>query len=177
MEPLFEHVGPSIVGAGCKNRCKHCAPAADLSEPVLLSLEQIEGAVSAVRAENEKAPAFYKHMHPSLSYEPMDHPDVVEIHGLLSALNRQAVNVRTMATNGQRVGADPAHPEMVRALRDQGLERFQLSLYGLEKTHDWFAGRVGAYDSPLEAARRIASFGVEVDWVYFLHRRNIGEAT
>lgn len=175
MQALFENVSLTIVGAGCKNRCKHCCIDAKISQAVLLSLEQIENIAEKVKRENKKEPPFCQNINPCLMYEPMDHPDIVSIHQLFYNLNPNAPLVRTMATNGQRIASDASYAQIIQSLQNYGVEQFQLTLHGLKKTHDWFAGRPGAYDSILEAARRIASLRAKIRWVYFLSKANIGE--
>jgi len=175
MQPLFENVSLSIIGAGCKNRCKHCYINAKISEAALLSLEQMEDIGETIQAENKKAPPFYRHINPCLHYEPMDHPDIVGIQKLFHSLNPEASLARNMPTNGQRIASDASYAEIIQNLQNYGIEHFQLTLHGLKKSHDWFAGKSGAYDSVLEAARRIASLKAKIDWVYFLSKANISE--
>ena len=175
MEALFRHVSLSITAAGCKNRCKHCSENAIVSDPVLIPYEQVQKAVALVCAENDRKAPLYAEINPCLFLEPMDHPDVVRIQVLLHDLNPTAPLVRTIATNGQRIAADPDYERLIHGLQECGLEKFQLTLHGLERTHDRFVARRGAYSSLLEAARRVASVGVRVDWVFFLTKNNVGE--
>ncbi len=136
MYPAFKHLTLTIVRAGCNNRCRHCSVTANESEPVLLSLVQIESIVEALRKEKYKTPPFYEHISPCLLYEPMDHPDIVSIHRLFYELNPTAPLVRTMATNGQRLAQDDCFPRLIDDLRDYGVEKFQLTLHGTQNTHD-----------------------------------------
>jgi len=175
VQPLFLHVTLSIIAVGCRNRCKHCSVAAAISDSILIPYEQVEEVISILRAEQEKSPPLYGHVNPCLMYEPMDYPDVARVQKLFHTLSPDAPLVRTMATNGQRIAEDPAYEQLIRDLRENGLEQFQLTLHGLEQNHDWFAGRRGAYRDIMEAAKRIVSAGMRIDWNLFLSKRNIAE--
>jgi len=175
MKPIFENVSLIIVAAGCKNRCKHCSVDARSSRPALLSLEQVETVVTMVQEEQANSPPLYLNVNPCLMYEPMDHPDIVGIHKLLWALSPNALLVRTVATNGQRIAMDDSYAGIIHALLECGVEQFQLALHGVAGTHDAFAGRKGAYRDIMEAGRRIALCSGKIQWIFFLSKANIGE--
>lgn len=168
-EPPFTFLNFSIRAAGCRNRCKHCSVSAAESRPVLIPLDQVEWAISLVQAESD----LYQHINPCLFYEPMDYPDIVRVQELFRSLSPNAPLVRTMATNGQRIADETDSRQLIQSLMDRGVEQFQLTLHGLEASHDWFAGRRGAYHDLMEAAARIASAGGKIEWVYFLTKRNL----
>ncbi len=175
MKGLFDRVGLCIVAAGCTQRCRHCSASASEAEPELLTLGQTKAVVNALRQENEKTPPLYEHVSPGLLYEPMDHPDIVEIQRLFYELEPEAALVRTMATNGHRIATSPNWRELVAGLQRWGVERFQLTLHGLEEHHDWFTRRRGSYGEVMEAVRRLAAASARVLWVYFLDRLNVAE--
>ena len=175
--PLYQYLTVGFVAAGCKNRCRHCSASANTSAPELLTLEQMAGAMETLKAENAKRPRFWGKINLGLLYEPMDHPNIVDIQRLFYELNPEAPLVKTVATNGYRIATDPRYAKLVNDLHQYGAKRFQLTLHGLEQSHDWFAGRRGAYSDLLEAARRLSRCGAKINWIYFLNRRNMSECT
>lgn len=151
----------------CTNRCRHCwalgEPGRDFmdTETVVGLLEQVAG---LRRYATDVFHFFF--------FEPTIHPDFVRIF-------REAARLELIwdrfffPTNGAGLGdlSENAWRDLVHA----GLEYLQFTLFGLESTHDRFAGRKGAFTGIVEAASAANRHGIT--WIVgtVVHPDNLGE--
>lgn len=110
----------------------------------------------------------------SLLEEPANHPDIVRIWEMFS-VREYVATTELMATNGARIARDKSWASLLRDLKRLGLKVVQLTLYGVQATHDWFAGDEGAYRDMIACAQRCTAAGLKVNWVFMLHTRNSGQ--
>ena len=82
---------------------------------------------------------------------------------------------RSVAVNGFHKRPDREWKWYLQALREAGTEMLEFSLYGLPKTHDWFAGYPGSYEDIQKVAELWYEIGGEVLWSIFVHKQNLKE--
>lgn len=165
--PGVEIVSLSIHATACNNRCRHCwvpgAPGkrAMLYEQVALALEQL----AALRDMGLGVMPF-------LYDEPSLHPryvDLVERMGGLGLLHEDFF----LPTNGSVLAR--ADDDTWQRLWAAGLAWLQVTLYGLESTHDEFAGRPGAFRDAVGTVRQATRHGLGVSVPVVLHRGDVSE--
>lgn len=70
---------------------------------------------------------------------------------------------------------DTLTPEIARELRDLGLYGYQISIDGMENTHDALRGKNGAYKEAIEAIRLLNDVGIRSIVMFTLSRANANE--
>jgi len=98
--------------------------------------------------------------------EPDFSADYRELFDLELRLNG-GVNVRSSyeLLSAWRLARDPSYGLWA---REQGVERCQLTLFGMRATTDWFYRREGAFDDILLATDRLLECGIAPRWQLFL---------
>ncbi|MBI3948570.1 MAG: hypothetical protein HY321_21840 [Armatimonadetes bacterium] len=61
-------------------------------------------------------------------------------------------------------------------LREYNIRPFQVTMYGMEQTHDWFAGKRGSFAATGCAVERLVAKGFRLWREVFLHEKNVTEA-
>jgi MoaA/NifB/PqqE/SkfB family radical SAM enzyme len=149
-----------------------------LSEPdtqVLLSLDEIRKIFEQLDRANSNSPPLFSKLNVVLAYEPMIHPHIADIFQLIASFPYTSNFHETIATNGSRIARAENHRVLLEKMKDAGLRTIQLSPYGLESIHDWFACRKGAFQDLMSAARRGIEVGLMINWQYFFHKKNVDE--
>jgi hypothetical protein len=144
-----------VDGAGCTNACRHCA--ADGRPP--------HGAIYSADELRELAGIWEPVV---LNHEPSAHPEFPEVMDPNVVLCEGV-----LATNGFGLARAPGHGAIFRRLRQFGYTGVSFTLHGLEKNHDWFVRRKGAYQDILCASARTVEAGLGIHWNIFLDRRNL----
>lgn len=177
--PLCNTISLMIVAAGCNNRCRHCSMSAHTSsEPnaqTLLSLDEIGKIFEQLDRANRESPPLFGKLNVVLAYEPMIHPDIADIFQLIASFPYTSNFHEMMATNGSGIARAENHRALLEKMKNAGLKAIQLSPYGLESTHDWFACCKGAFQDLMSAARRGIEAGLMINWQYFFHKKNVNE--
>jgi len=148
------------------------------SEPntqTLLSLHEIGKIFEQLDRANSDSPPLLGSLNVTLTYEPMIHPDIADIWYLIASMPHTSRSVEVVATNGSRIARAKNYRALLEKMKDAGLKTIQLSPYGLESTHDWFACRKGAFQDLMSAARRGLEAGLMINWQYFFHKKNVNE--
>lgn len=177
--PIYETISSTIVIAECNNGCRHCSMSAPISRDPdnypLLSLDEISEIFELLGKANDDSPPLFDKLNVLLAYDPMLHPHIAEIYQLVSSFPYSSDFHKTIATNGSGIATAENYRDMLGKMRDAGLKTIQLSPYGLENTHDWFACRNGAFQEMMSAARRSIEMSLMVNWQYFFHKRSAHE--
>ena len=151
----------------CTNACAHCWVQGSARKP-RMPFEQIAwvlGQLAGLKGQGI-APGFF------LFDEPTHHPRFLDILQRAADLDLLPEGF-FVATNGSILAHRPdAYWE---AVRQAGLRSLQLTLYGLEATHDAFAGRTGAFRDVVTTARRGLAHGMELVIQVIWHADNTAE--
>lgn len=175
VSPLYNIIGLMIVAAGCNNRCRHCSMSAHTLVQVLLSLDEIGKIFEQFDSANRDSPPLFGKLNVTLGYEPIAHPDIADIWQLIASIPHTPRSVEVVATNGSGIAGAENPRALLEKMRDAGLKTIQLSPYGLENTHDWFARRKGAFGDLMSAARHGIEVGLTINWQYLFHKKNVDE--
>lgn len=151
----------------CTNRCRHCwawgAPGREL-----MSTETVFGLLEQVAELREHAPYVFHYFF----FEPTTHPDFVPI--FLEAARLELIwDEFFFPTNG--AGLTNLADDAWRDLAGAGLEFIQLTVFGLESTHDRFACRKGAFNSIVETASAANRHGITWTAGIIAHPGNLEE--
>jgi len=150
----------------CNLRCRHCYQSGAVSE---MSCEEICRAVDNVRSAFESWVTEYDmEMSPSFHFtggEPFLRQDLFAI---LDYVRKCGFSIALMS-NGTLIDGD-----MARRIREAGVSDVQISLDGLESTHDSLRGK-GSFQRTLEGIRNLVSQGVEANINLTVSRINMGQ--
>ncbi len=146
-----------VEGAGCTNACRHCGAGGRPPHGAIYSADELRGLAATW------GPL-------CLYHEASAHPDFPEV------MDPNVVGCeRVLATNGFGLARAPDHEAILRRMRQFGFSGVSFTLHGLEKEHDWFVGRTGAYQDILCASARTIEAGFDIHWNIFLDRRNLAD--
>jgi len=178
-QPIYKTIASTIVIAGCNNGCKHCSMSAPIShdpdDHPLLSLDEVREIFEQFGKANDASPPLFGKLNVLLAYDPMLHPHIAEIYQLATSFPYSSDFHKTVATNGSGIASAENYRDMLGKMKDAGLKTIQLSSYGLESTHDWFACRRGAFQEMILAAQRSTEAGLMVNWQHFFHKKSADE--
>lgn len=99
------------------------------------------------------------------------YPEVIDL--LQYGRERNVVPQPTLVTNGEGIATRDNWEEILRELRECGLNGLLLTVYGDEEYHDWFTGVEGSFRRILEATRRADEFGFWTVWNMYVTRDNV----
>lgn len=145
-----------VNAAGCHISCRHCSVNGSMPIGRFYSLDELR----AIAIEwGPIAPYF----------EVTAHPDFPEI------MDPQIIgnDISIMATTGFGLAERIDYIEVFDRLRDLGINSIFSTLHGLEKKHNWFVRRDGAFERLLKTSRKAAEAGLGVIWSVFLDRQNL----
>jgi MoaA/NifB/PqqE/SkfB family radical SAM enzyme len=156
-----------IHATGCTNRCRHCWTQGSPNnqrvpgEQVLFVIEKLA-----------EVKAHVPHVGFFIYDEPTTHPQFLDIYERAAELGLMWEGV-FVATNGSILAKAP--DEVWQRLKKTGISNLQLTAYGLEQTHDAFAGRPGAFKGVVATIQRAMGYGI--DWCagVVLHADNADE--
>ena len=149
----------------CDQRCKHCYLYAEdvARRPAQMSWAQIEWTFARIL---EFCEAFGRRPYLYLTGgDPILHPDFWK---LLALVHEGGYGVTVMG--------NPFHltEESVARMRELGVVRYQLSLDGLEATHDWFR-KPGSFRATLDAIPRLKAAGIRAIVMTTVSAANVDE--
>jgi radical SAM protein with 4Fe4S-binding SPASM domain len=152
--------------ARCNLRCRHCYQTGGVPE---MNFEEVSGAIDNVRSAIEGwAIDHQMEVSPSFHFtggEPLLRRDLFDI---LDYARESGFSLSLMS-NGTLVDRDTA-----RRLREARVKDVQVSLDGLEATHDRLRGR-GAFSRAMQGIRSLVSEGVETNFNLTVSRLNMAE--
>jgi radical SAM protein with 4Fe4S-binding SPASM domain len=150
----------------CNLRCRHCYQSGAVPE---MSYQEICGAIDNVRSAFQSWVTEYEmQMSPSFHFtggEPFLRQDLFEILNYV----RKCGFLTSLMSNGTLIDGD-----MARRISEAGVSDVQISLDGLEVTHDDLRGR-GSYSRTLAGIRNLVAQGVEANINVTVSRLNMGE--
>lgn len=151
----------------CTNRCKHCWTQGD-PQNHRVPVEQVYFVLDKLAEfKNQMQNVWF-----FLYDEPTTHPQFIEIIERANELGLIGEEY-FLATNGSVLAS--ASDDMWERLKRTGVNCLQLTVYGLEKTHDEFAGRHGAFQNIVTTIQRATEHGIEWYAQVFLHPDNVSE--
>ena len=161
-----------VTVAGCPNACRHCllrgGQRKERNEEYIRNVHDRFAAYA--QSHGQPVPELYLYMQ-----EPFFHNRWQAMYELADTLNRsnghpdakQQMAFDVVPTVGWRMVHTDGFADWFGA-RYKGV---QLTFFGLPDTHDWFAGRKGAFDDLLGAARRAFDMNLTVHMSVMLHSR------
>lgn len=163
----LDWVAVGIHAMPCANRCRHCW-AEGSPRHALSPREQVARVLDHVAALREEVPAVFFFLYD----EPTLHPHFVEILEHAAALGLTGEGF-FLPTNGR--GLARAGEETWARLKAAGVGSLQLTAYGLESTHDAFAGRRGAFRDLVQTIAQANAHGVSWYLGVVLHADDVDE--
>lgn len=149
--------------AGCPNRCKHCWLGITPNKKMdLVKLKNIEDAFDGL----SKDITYY-----SWYREPDfrdDYKELFEWEQKASSESHEHFELCSF----WRIVRDS---DYVKWLKSIGLKKVQLTLFGMEKTTDYFIGRKGAFQEIIRSIDILLNNGIAPRIQVFVNRKNIGE--
>ena len=149
---------------GCPNRCLHCW------------LGHMPNRAMPVGADGEIAAYFAPYFDKIEFYSWLREPDFCADYRARwekdKALSKNCAPERFELASFWRIVRDP---EYIPFLREVGVKKVQLTLFGLRETQDRYIGRRGAYDEVLTATRALIAGGIVPRWQCFINEENKDE--
>jgi len=158
--------------AGCPNRCRHCWLGALPNQR--LYDKDLRWAVELFRdwvRPGEHAPFFQCVEAMTWWREPDYAPDYRYLWELERDLNGHAP-MRFELLSIWRLARDESYASWAREVGTTGC---QITVFGMEETHDWFVRRRGAFRDALLATERVLAAGIRPRWQLFLTTRILPE--
>ena len=147
-----------INAAGCPDTCRHCAVAGHFPHGELFSLSEL-------RSIKDEWGALI------IRYEPTAHPNFPEIYNADIATEHGG----WLVTNGFGLAHRDDYRLAFERMRTMSITTIAFTLHGLQKHHDWFVCRQGAFDDILLATRRAKEFGFSINWQIYVDKIGIGD--
>lgn len=166
----FQTVDISLIAAGCCCLCRHCFANASrrVADPINVTKaeEIVEYFEPLLTAANEPLV--------DVCYDLFDHPDAP---GMIRMLHRRGLYgyFDVIPTNGHGIAHNPEYARFLGEMREMGTQRLQVTFHGMEKNHDRFVRRRGAFQDLLVAARAGLDVGLELNIATFANRHNVDE--
>lgn len=149
----------------CDQRCRHCYIFAENREKPLVSMRfdqmrEVLRKCDEFTAKLDMHPLFY-----ITGGDPILHPDFWKLAELMKEQKRPFAMM-----------GNPFHlsEEVCKRLKDCGCAAYQLSVDGLEETHDWFR-MPGSYKKTMETIRVISRAGIEATVMMTVSEKNCRE--
>ncbi|MBN1880465.1 radical SAM protein [bacterium] len=166
-KPEINAFSVNIHAAACTNRCRHCWVAGD-SKKSQVSTGQVMFILEKL--------AELRPLIPNLSFfifdEPTVHEGYLEIFETAFGLGLIGDDF-FLPTNGCVLASAP--DTVWNRLKSAGCNCLQLTVYGMERTHDSYAGRQSAFRDVIGTIRRAGEFGIESYVQIPLHPGNVRE--
>jgi radical SAM protein with 4Fe4S-binding SPASM domain len=150
----------------CNLRCRHCYQSAKVSE---MNYKEICRAIDNIKeAVRSWATEYQMEMSPSFHFTGGEPLLRRELFLILDYARKAGFSVALMS-NGTLIDSETA-----RRIREAGVSDVQISLDGLEDTHDIFRG-TGNFNRALEGIRNLLVHGVETNINLTVSRLNMGQ--
>lgn len=166
----FNIVDISLMATGCSCLCRHCYANARrrIADPINVAKaeEILEYFEPLLAAADEPFVDVY--------YDLFDHPDA---QGILRMLHRRGLYgfFEVIPTNGVQIAHNPENARFLRETKEMDTQRLQVAFHGMEKSHDWFVRRRGAFQDLIAAARAGLDAGLDLNIATFANKRNVYE--
>lgn len=161
-----------IQAVPCCYRCKHCSFAAP-SGFKQLNMKYIIEISDYFVQEKDKQETTYKNIAINLGDCALNHSDLVQWVCYLKDL--QIEGWRSIPVNGFYFQKYKKWKPVLESLKNAGTEFLEFTLYGLGKTHDWFAEKIGSYLSIRYLADIWSKMDGKTIWNIFIHKNNISQ--
>ena len=143
--------------SGCNTRCKHCyvngGPGGIMPlETALLTIEKLDALAEFLPYETSF----------TLDNEPMNHPDIETVVRSAAAAKHIAYYHHGM-TSGIALMRRKDRSNVLRVYLDCGYENFGITIHGNASHHDEIVRRQGAYQTAIEAAEFMKTYGAKVE--------------
>ena len=157
-----------------------CVPCACHCSYCLLSYERKLEGVDFYRGLNyaKRFSSWLKDNHPNISFSyyfgySMDTPYLISNYDDLKELNSPIT--KFLQFNGIKIMKYEILKKLILEYKNKGIELTDLTFYGIWKTHDEFAGRIGDYTYLLEILKVCNEIKLDVEVDISLTKRNIDE--
>jgi RNA polymerase sigma-70 factor (ECF subfamily) len=107
--------------------------------------------------------------------DPFEHPDPVAVWSLMREATVGPPEFELIATDGWRLGTDPAGRALLEGLKGVGLRHIWLTFAGLERTHDALRGRTGAFAAAVRSLELAADVRVSPGANVIVSTRSVAE--
>jgi len=146
------------VGRRCNLRCIHCySQSHDVDYPDELTTAEGKAIIDDLAEYGSPVLLFS-------GGEPLMREDILELIGHARARGMRAV----LSTNGTLITR-----ELAKKLKDLDLSYVGISLDGLQKTHDMFRGKKGAFDEAIQGLRNCKEAGIKVGLRFTMNKKNV----
>ena len=161
---------------GCPNRCRHCwlgLPPDKKHMPekeVFEKFEEIKKTVS----EGVFEPHLSRIKHfDSWFYEPDFSKDYAKLYEKeLKYNNGENYREKFELISTWRFAQDDNYAKWIKEI---GIKKAQVTLFGLEETTDWFYRRKGAFKGNILATQKMLDLGIQPRWQLFLTKKILPE--
>jgi hypothetical protein len=161
-----DHVGIALDMHGCPNRCRHCWLGSASGRH--LTDDDLRWAVAQFRRYIESGRSPFNALSVSSWFREPDYAsDYRQLHELEAELGDTPPG-RYELLSIWRLARDPDYAPWAKSV---GPDTCQITLFGLEQTHDWFHRRPGAFQDALTATERLLNVGMKPRWQLFLTTR------
>ena len=146
------------VGRRCNLRCIHCySQSQDVDYPDELTTAEGKALIDDLAQYGSPVLLFS-------GGEPLMREDILELIGHARSKGMRAV----LSTNGTLITR-----ELAKQLKDLDLSYVGISLDGLQKTHDMFRGKKGAFDEAIQGLRNCKEAGIKVGLRFTMNKKNV----
>ena len=143
--------------AGCSDTCRHCAVDGHFPYGGFYSLDELRS------IKNEWGAL-------TILYEPTAHPNFPEIYNADIATGHGG----WLVTNGFGLAHRGDYRSVFEKMCAMDITTIAFTLHGLQKHHDWFVCKQGAFDDILLATRRAKEFGYSINWQIYVDKISAG---
>ncbi|RLD32152.1 MAG: 12,18-didecarboxysiroheme deacetylase [Bacteroidetes bacterium] len=146
------------VGRRCNLRCIHCySQSQDVDYPDELTTAEGKALIDDLADYGSPVLLFS-------GGEPLMREDILELIGHARSRGMRAV----LSTNGTLITR-----ELAKKLKDLDLSYVGISLDGLQKTHDMFRGKKGAFNEAIQGLRNCQEAGIKVGLRFTMNKKNV----
>lgn len=143
---------------GCPNACRHCSADGHPPQRAYYSMKELRAL-----AQTWGRLTIY--------HEPTAHPDFPAVYDPEIAVSHGG----WLVTNGYGLARRADTKSIFNGLHARGIHTIAFTLHGLERHHDRFVCRRGAFADLLLATRRARQNGFQLNWQIFVDRENLAE--
>ena len=161
-----DRVGIALDMHGCPNRCRHCWLGAASGKRLID--DDLRWAVAQFRRYIDSGRSPFTTLSVSSWFREPDYsPDYRQFHELEAELGDTPPG-RYELLSIWRLARDSDYVSWAHSV---GPDTCQISFFGLERNHDWFHQRPGAFQDALIATQRLLEVGMKPRWQLFLTTR------
>ncbi|GEM_PF-1355964 len=151
--------------AGCPQRCRHCYLGHPAHQP--MDAQEVMAAFEQIQSWGRSSGIDIGFLQPHFR-EPHEAPDYQELYSCCDRVNGQVVEVERQfeLLNLERISSDPQYLPWV---KQRGIQRCQLKLFGMEAVNNFFYGRADAHDLILAAVEGLLAHEIVPRWQIYLN--------